>query len=427
MSGTISYTGGTTSLSEIRISAPLQVSSGTIVLTDTAATGNTVGGLVVSGGTLEGPGALTDNGNLTWTGSSGGFIMPGGTLTQPAGFTTTFSTTSANASINGWGVSLGSPTSISGSFTLGFSGSISALGNVTMADGSTVGNNGGGTFGVSGALSKPSGTGTATINPAVNLSGTVEVDNGTLDFLTGGNASAPMTIASGATLGIRGVTLSSSATVSGGGTLDALDTNATATYDGSVSVGTLLATGNTSGKALFNAPLTVSGTLTASAEAVAFGGSGSSVGGVVLNGGSLEGPGSVTDNGNLNWTGSSGGFITPGGTFTQPAGFTTTFSTTSANASINGWGVSLGSPTSISGSFTLGFSGSISALGNVTMADGSTVGNNGGGTFGVSGALSKPSGTGTATIKPAVNLSGTVEVDTGTLDLLGGGSAAGRR
>ena len=234
-----------------------------------------------------------------------------------------------------------------------------------------------------------------------------------------------MTIASGATLGIRGVTLSSSATVSGAGTLNATDINNTSTYDGSVSVGTLLATGNTSGKALFNAPLTVSGTLTASAEAVAFGGSGSTVAGVVLNGGSLEGPGSVTDNGNLNWTASSGGFITPGGTFTQPAGFTTTFSTSSV-ASINGWSVSLGSPTSISGSFTLGFSGSISASGNVTMADGSTVGTNGGGTFGVSGALSKPSGTGTATIKPAVNLSGTVEVDTGTLDLLGGGARARR-
>ncbi len=419
VTGTITYSTGTTSLSELRLSAPLSITGGTLALTDTSATGNTVGGLTLGAGFVQGPGALAVNGDISWGSGGGSLITPGGTLTQPAGHTDTFAPNGTSSSINGWSVTLGSPVSMSGTITLGFSGSFTATGNVTMADGATVNNNGGGTFAVQGALTKPSGTGTATIKPAVNLTGTVEVDTGTLAITGGGTASSPMTVSSGATLGIGGVTSSSAATVSGAGTLEALDVNSTSTYNGTVNVAALTTGGNLGGDSLFNGTLTVSGTMSVTTETISFGGSGNTVGGLTLGAGFVQGPGALAVNGDISWGSGGGSLITPGGTLTQPAGHTDTFAPNGTSSSINGWSVTLGSPVSMSGTITLGFSGSFTATGNVTMADGATVNNNGGGTFAVQGALTKPSGTGTATIKPAVNLTGTgsLTVDAGTLSI----------
>src|SRR5579871_3391097 len=327
VTGTVIFDGsngtGNTSISELRSSAPLEVSGGLLGLSDAAATGNSVGGLVLSGGSLTGPGGLTDNGDFSWTG--GGFDTPAGTMTQPAGHTANI----AGGFANGWGLHfLGSLVSITQGWSLNSGATFTASGDVTVTDGSNVTTAGGPNlnFTVDGTLSKLAGSGTETINVPVTLNGQVAVDGGELNLAGGGTASGAMSVPAGTTLGLgAGLTLNSAATVSGAGTLTTLGSGGGApsvTLNGDISVGSLTGSAFNNGSTVINGTLTVTGNLSMQGGVIALtsAATGNSVGGLVLSGGSLTGPGGLTDNGDFSWTG--GGFDTPAGTMTQPAGHT---------------------------------------------------------------------------------------------------------
>src|SRR5262249_15504001 len=122
---------------------------------------------------------------------------------------------------------------------------------------------GGGTFVNAGKITKSSlSGGTTNLGPALNNSGTVDVQSGVLNLGGGGNSSGTWKAEDGATLAFTGgtMTLSNGSTLTGVGTglLTLSGTFATLTVTGNVTANTFtIASGNLQGSGTF----TVTGTL----------------------------------------------------------------------------------------------------------------------------------------------------------------------
>ena len=333
------------------------------------------GNFTLSSGTVNGNGTISAAGNNSqWTGGTINFGT--GTLSN-SGTLTIATTTTPNHSLN-----------LSG--TLINTSNIVVTGNNTIyaqADGTKINNQAGGTFdfqdGASinsngkastafnnaGVLERSTGSGTATISFPVNDSGTIAGNSGTL-LLTGGGSGGPGMVNAGA-----------------GGTV---------ILGGSFS-GTL--TGGGAGSVILSGFVGAGATLNFTGNVLEWAN--------VQNGSHLDG--TLTNKGNL-------AIVT----------------TTTPNNSLNLTG-------------TLTNSGHIVVTGTNTIyaqADGTTISNQAAGTFDFqdaavlnsngkaltafsnAGILERTAGSGTATIWFPVTDSGTIEGDSGTLLLTGGGSGA---
>jgi hypothetical protein len=188
----------------------------------------------------------------------------------------------------------------------------------------------------------------------------------------------------------------------------------TVTLNTSVTVTSLQLGGNT-GTQTFNhsgGTLTLNGPSVGTANAV-----------YALSGGILKGTGSLTLAGSMNWTGGNINYETGSLIITVSGGLVMS----QADKSLYGGALINAGPGSWSGGrivfwYSAVLSNSVSGTLNV-LFDGSLTG--GVGTFGNAGTMRKASSLGTSTLEnPCVN-SGTIEVQTGTLSLLGGGGGSG--
>ena len=404
-SGTLEFSGGGTFSGTFTVAsgATLDFSGGTYTLSFMVS-GASIGGAGVfeqTGGTISGPGTLIVTASATFSGNvaeqtgtgttllkgattdSGGIALDGGRVLENAG---TFDV------MNG------------GRFDLGYNYYGSSAGN------STIQNDKGGTFDFqtaaaiynhfgtnafvnAGTLEQTVTTGTTDIGVTVDNTGTVSVKTGTLEFSGGGASSSAgtLTVASGTTLDFGGGTFTLSGGSIGGAGVAQVSGGALA-----VAANSTIASGfaQTGGTVEGSATLTVTGSAT-------FGGNDQTEGaGRML----LEGV--TTD---------AGGIALDGGYVLENAG---TFDVTNGAR------------------FDLGLNNNGSTAGN------STIQNDKGGTFDFqtaatiynhfgtnafvnAGTLEQTVTTGTTNIGVTVDNSGTVSVQSGTLEFSGGGTFSG--
>jgi hypothetical protein len=402
--GTLDIQTGTFDLAGGTSSAPITLSSGTTFLvnsnTYTFAAGTTVSGaglVTVSGGTLSvtgnvaipqfnlSGGTLDGNGTTTLTNVadwSGGTMQGGGTTTVDPSATLTISTGSAK-NLNNRTLA----TVIGGTITASGSGTINLLngGNVSNAglfhftgDAAINDASFAGAFANTGTLRKSTSTNTTSFsNVSLNhTGGTLDLQTGTLD-LAGGTSSAPIAIASGATLLFNSntYTLANGTTFTGTGMV-------------SLQGGTLSVTGNIS--------------------MPTFG----------MTAGTLDGAGTLFLTTAADW---SGGTMQGGGATTVTSGATLTISSPSAKA-LNNRTLSTvaGGTIDITGVGTINFlnGGNINNAGTFVTDVDSTLADAGfGGGFTNTGTLRKQTTTGPTTLTNVAltNNGGIVDLQTGTL------------
>ena len=316
------------------------------------------GTLALGAGGLTGAGNLTVNGSMAWT---GGTVSGSGQLIIPSGKALTISGSSAKYLSERELVNQGTVTHTSSSFSLASGATISNSGTFDIAGSDEIyASTLSGTVINTGLFKKSSGTATAEVKvPFENNGGTVEVDEGTLDFedydtLTGGT----YTVASGAALTLTGNGTTASGSLSGtiGGTF--------ALSEGSLTVA--------AGGATLN-----------------FGGNG-----FTYSGGIIDGTGTLTNTGTLKISGGGAKYLS-GATLDNQGTITHTSSS-----------FSLASGATISNSGTFDIAGNDEIYASTLS-----------GTVINTGLFKKSSGTATAEVKvPFENNGGTVEVDEGTLD-----------
>ena len=383
--GTLQIASATTTLDasvglgNVDLQSTLVAASGTV---------SKVTGFDLDGGILDGPGTVTDSGSLALGGSSVG-AGDGGTLSA-----------GADLVANGAGTeSAGQPVIFDNTSTLEIGGS----GSLTLGDGQQMANGDGSASQLlidSGAtVSYPAGANTdsATITLPVVNSGALGVTGGTLTLNdNSGNSSTNngvLTVGSGATMALdTPFTFNSGSSQSGAGTLQIANFAATTTLNASVSLGNV----------------DLQSTL------VVASGAASTVTGFDLDGGTLDGPGTVTDSGSLTLggNGSSGGGG-GGGSSRQGA------LSGGADLIANGTGTeSPGASVFFSGASTL----EIGRYASLTLGDGAQMDSDGSANslkihFG--GAVSYPAGAtnDTSSVGVTVINNGTLGVTGGTLML----------
>jgi hypothetical protein len=390
----------------------LTLSSGTV----TANAPLDVQNLTLSGGTLTGPATVTIDTNLTWTGGNltgtgdtvldgtsaltGSFFSALGRQVDNFGTATVVAGTSVSFQNNAiWNNKPGSTLILPDSAGL----------STFFSSGSQLNN--------AGTVLKTAPGGTSSIGIAFNNSGSVDVQAGTLSLGGGGTGSSTFTIETGAVLTAGNYTLQN-ATVAGAGVLQAGTFN-TLTVAGASTVQNLTVNGGT---VTANAPLNVqnltlsSGTVTANAAL--------DVQNLTLSGGTLTGPATVTIDTNLTWTGGNltgtgdtvlngtsaltGSFFSALGRQVDNFGTATVVAGTSVSFQNNAiWNNKPGS------TLILPDSASLSSF----FSSGSQLNN--------AGTMLKTAPGGTSSIAVALNNTGTVDVQAGTLSLGGGGTGGG--
>ncbi len=413
-----------------------------------------------TGGNVMGSGGLTNQGSLAVTGSvftgssvcqtigawySGGFTAPGvltnaGTITHAAG----------NLLLMYGGSTLNN---LAGAVYDIQGDGYGSLGNVISGGGDTPGN----TINNAGLFRKSAGSGTAAVvGASFNNTGTVEVDSGTLAFLSGGSStSAHYEFSNGGRVNAS-LTWQGANTANGNGVL---------AVGGNVAAGTTATFASsqfTNGAALdvgtgaigdlnvgSGAVLTLN--MTGSQQATMVGGNlygaGTTInlGNFAFMGGQLgDASGTVVNQGNFQWT---GGNVMGSGGLTNQGSLAVTgsvFTGSSVCQTIGAWysggftapGVltNAGTITHAAGNLLLMYGGSTlnnlagavydiqgdgyGSLGNVISGDLPTD------TINNAGLFRKSAGMGTAAVVGAsFNNTGTVEVDSGTLAFLSGGSS----
>ena len=344
----------------------------------TLATSSTAaGGIDLASGTLAGAGVLTLSGTSTWTGGNmSGSVTNAGSLTV-SGATAKY--------LNGTLTNAGSLTVAAGAGSIYGQATAAAVVNQAggtidvQSDGTAFYQNNGGTLTNAGTLRKSGGTGTSTINFALNNSGTVQVDSGVVSATGGGSLGGTFVVKAG-TLGLDGGTFTAQAgaSESGAGTLRV--------NGGTLSLG--------------------SGVTAANMSAANFS----------LASGTVTGPGTLTTTGASTWTGGSLGNLSNAGSLTV-SGATAKY--------LNGTLTNAGSLTVAAGAGSIYGQATAAAVVNQAggtidvQSDGTAFYQNNGGTLTNAGTLRKSGGTGTSTINFALNNSGTVQVDSGTLSLQG--------
>ena len=382
------------------------------------------GVLNLSAGTITGNGDLTVVGIMNWS---------GGTLSG-AGSTTISSSGTLSLA--------GGATKILNARTLDNTGHVTflGLGPFQMTGKTTFNNQEDGTADIqndttisssgspasvlnnAGVLERSSGDGVATISAVFNNTRTVRLKTGTLRLSGGGASSGDINADAATTLRFSsGYELTGTVTSAGTVDFDSGTVNVPATYDVTGSTTVTGSTANFSGRVVSaGSSLTISsGTAnfnTNSISTTAFG----------LSGGTFVNSGTLSAGGTLSW---SGGTMAGGGTTVVPSG---------AVLSITG------PPTKLMNARTLNLAGSATWSGNgtVTLQDGSAINIQTGATFEVQGdANLTSSGTpasvfsnagtfrrvaslGTFTVSCPFDNTGTVNVQSGVLNLRGGGTGS---
>ena len=356
----------------------------------------TVGNVAFSSGTLGGSGNLTVSGTMNWT---GGTMNGSGATTIGSG---------GSLVISGTGIKFFGQRTINNGGTASWSGA-----DIWSGGGATITNQAGGVFDVQGDASflanqggpvtinnagtfkKSGGTGTTSITAAFNNSGSVIVQTGTLSLGNGGDSHGSFNAQPGGVLNFAGgaMTLESNSGVTGAGTI-----------------------GFSGGTVDVNGGYTVSGSTVINGGTANFNGSATTVGGS-LSSGTLGGSGNLTVSGTMNWT---GGTMNGSGATTIGSG---------GSLVISGTGIKFFGQRTINNGGTASWSGA-----DIWSGGGATITNQAGGVFDVQGDASflanqggpvtinnagtfkKSGGTGTTSITAAFNNSGSVIVQTGTIN-----------
>jgi hypothetical protein len=259
-----------------------------------------------------------------------------------------------------------------------------------------------------GTLKQTAGSGTTQIEVFLNNSGSVLANVGTLEFDEGGTATGSFTVAAGATLLFSGsdkFTFGTGSSVGGAGTV---------TYSYGTTVPVTLINSN------------VSGTLTISSGSIVDFEGNVTVGALVMSGGTLTGAGTVTVTGLTTWT---GGTMSGPGTIIAQGGLQLGATGSSDSESLYGRTFdNAGSATWLGSNFLYQGEGGTF----VNQAGGTLDFQNDGGwssdgtTFLINqGTLKKSGGSNTTQITPFLTNSGSVQANSGTLELNGGGTATG--
>ena len=376
------------------------------------AASSTTSSLILVGGQLGGAGLLTVSGPLTWTGGNlaGGFgttrVPLGGSLTfAPTGVTTLSAHTLELAGNGTW--------SGAQQLNTGQGALVRVLGGATLdvqGDPNVVFNQGGAAPAVDvlGILNRTTSTGVAVFGIALNDSGAVTIQSGTLRLAGGGASSGTFTVAGGATLDFSGGTAALAAASNLAGTGTVLVSGATVSFGGTYAV---------------------TGTTQVSGGTANFDAAGSSTAALTLTGGTLGGAGLMSVSGPFNWT--SGNLAGGLGTTRVLAGGSFSFAPTTFTALSNhvlelaGNGTWTGAQQLNTGQGAL-----LRVLGGATLdiqGDPTAVFNQGGTILNVNvlGTLVLSTSTGVAAFGVPVNDSGAVNVLSGALNLSGGGASSG--
>ena len=363
----------------------LAMASPTLTL-NAASTVNANGVLTQTGGTVAGTGSLTINGTFNWSGG----LMTGAAATTVNGPFNLSGVVAINASRT---LNNASTAVWTAATTLGVrTGTGSVINNTgtwdSQTDGVAIVNFYGGasTFNNSGTFKKSAGAGLTTISiPFVNT-GTVDVQSGTINLGNGGSNTTALTV-SGA----------SATLLFGAGVFDL---NAGTAVSGP---GTVLL--NSTGTLNVNSALAIPASTTFTFMA-----------------GTLAGTGGFTTNGTFNW---SGGLMTGAGVTTANGPLNLSgLPGINGNRTLNNTSTCNWTPASTLGLWT----GTGSVINNTGTWDSQTdnvaIVNNYGGaaTFNNSGTFKKSAGVGITTISIPFNNTGTVDVQSGTISLTGGGS-----
>jgi hypothetical protein len=395
--------------SSVPATGAVTLDGGTVIFSTGSAIAAT--SLTESSGTLTGSDTINVSGLTTWTGGT----MSGSGTTAAQG-----------------GLQLGASDGTSHyeyleTRTLSNAGSATWVGTESLyqSDGSTFANLATGTLNFQangnwydsdstatllnqGTLKQTAGSGTTQIEVFLNNSGSVLANVGTLEFDEGGTATGSFTVAAGATLLFSGsdkFTFGTGSSVGGAGTV---------TYSYGTTVPVTLINSN------------VSGTLTISSGSIVDFEGNVTVGALVMSGGTLTGAGTVTVTGLTTWT---GGTMSGPGTIIAQGGLQLGATGSSDSESLYGRTFdNAGSATWLGSNFLYQDEGGTF----VNQAGGTLDFQNDGGwssdgtTFLINqGTLKKSGGSNTTQITPFLTNSGSVQANSGTLELNGGGTATG--
>jgi hypothetical protein len=406
---TLNFDGGTYSITGGNIAGLATITGGAILEIDTA---TTIDSLTQFGGTLSGSGVVTITGAANFTdtaanpaqGGTGTTVLEdGATLTGPdtSNLSITNSRVLENDGIFAWqggNISVSADATIDNVVGATFDDQIDANISVPVS---------GGTFLNAGTFTKSAGTGTTRVLPAFDNTGRVAIDSGTLSLVGGGISSGEFSIASGATLKFDGRNYSIT-----GGAIDSLGTFQVS--GGTVAITTDLDIGGLVNHTLGNLQIDSTTTLASFAQS----------GGFLTGSGTvtITGPATFTDNnGNVEEKGTGTTDLKGDGTLNGTANLLLdgtrvfenegTFAWQSGNIIFLSQGATIDN--AAGGTFDDQTDGSIS-----TFVAGATVTN--------AGTFRKSAGPGTTQIQTAFDNTGTVEVDSGTLDITGPLSGSGQ-
>ena len=383
-SGTLNWLNGVSAGGTYEVSANATLQLDGVTSFNSASSETGAGMVLMSAGTLEGPGSFTVNGPFTW---SGGTIQTTVTL-NGASSLNSVATHGMNLSTGGLLINAGTLTWSGSDKNLWFNtGTLTNLALGTIIIAADISSDGGSTLGNAGLVTKTSSIGTSTITAFfVNASNaTVQVQSGTLNLNGGGAEAGTVTNASGATLKF------------GGGT-HAVVAGFSATGPGNLGIS--------------------AGTVDFSNAA------GSAVPNLALTGGTLGGAGNLAVNGPFTW---SGGTIQTTVTLSGASSLNSV-ATHGMNLSTGGLLINAGTLTWSGSDKNLWFNtGTLTNLALGTIIIAADISSDGGSTLGNAGLVTKTSSIGTSTITAFfVNASNaTVQVQSGTLNLNGGGAEAG--
>ena len=425
LSGTIDVAGASVAAGDVQGSAAtLVVSAGTLTLSSSS-TASSVAGLTLSGGTLTGAAALNVSGTFSWTGGimtgSGSTVLgsaASGTV-NPGNFNEVVldQRRLANQGTLTWSsgsIALSSSAELDNGGTFNANAQYPTSPNWTSSgilnqDGSSPWVHNSGTF------KKASGTGTTTVQAAYDNEGVTSASSGQLGFYAGGQqgqAAAGSWSASGtASLAFTGGSFTLGSAVALSGTIDFSGASVAAgDVQGSAAATLVLSSGS----------LAVTSTTTSS-----------SVYALTLNGGALQGAGTLSLAHALTWT--SGGMYGAGSTVlasgatgtVNPGSYNTVTldQRTLANQGTLTWSsgsIGLSSSAEIDNSGTLNANAQYAgapnwSYGGILDQDGSSAWVHNSGTF------KKASGSGTTTVQSAFDNQGSVLASTGQLAFYGGG------
>jgi hypothetical protein len=366
---------------------------------------NSVANLTMSGGTLTGLNDVTVTGLLNWTAgtmSGTGRTISSGVLNiSGSGGKTLDTRTLNNAGLATW---TGTDLSVINRAVLNnlAGATFDAQTDAALTAGFF---NAPGSFNNAGTFTKSEGSGTTSVTIAFNNSGTAEVQIGTLQLNSTGTSSGTFTVDGGATLAFNpsgNHILTATSTVNGAGNIQ-------------FSGGTVYVLGS----------FTPGGAMKVNNGTVNFASS-VDLAALTFTGGTITGFADVTVEGALTWTG--GTMSGPGTTVSKGTmavsntsffGGPTLDDRTLTNAGTATW----------KGTGTIGVNNGavINNLAGATFLaqDNGALSTSGGGAFNNAGDFRKSASSGTTTFNIPFNNTGTVEAQTGTLILAGGGESTG--